>query len=283
MTLAGGVLAWHINGQRAAEVRGVPSGVHFGVGVSLSRGMFGGGGSVDVVEVRIERAAVAGAAGCRAMLRPLCGLMGREGNALRTGCGWAATARGPRATARRSRRRWARRRAWWRSSTWAGVAWARTRRSRPSRRFARADAVQQSDRRHLFSDFSALVTRAASQKRCALRPALGRTPSYPSLGNLSRHASYATFPKTFPHSSPHSFHNPPANLRRALNAAPVSIATATASASRRGAYLGRPTATTCLPDAPATWACPNCLRPRSRRPHSPLRPRRGRVQFLQHT
>ena len=32
MTLAGGVLAWHINGQRAAEVRGVPSGVHFGVG-----------------------------------------------------------------------------------------------------------------------------------------------------------------------------------------------------------------------------------------------------------
>eukprot|EP00900_Chrysochromulina_parva_P003114 jgi/Chrpa1/12803/Chrysochromulina_OHIO_Genome00019500-RA len=109
MTLAGGVLAWHINGQRAAEVRGVPSGVHFGVG------RFDG-----TVEVRIERAAVAGAAGCRAMLRPLCGLMGREGNALRTGCGWAATARGPRATARRSRRRWARRRAWWRSSTWEG-------------------------------------------------------------------------------------------------------------------------------------------------------------------
>ena len=73
MTLAGGVLAWHINGQRAAEVRGVPSGVHFGVGR-----YFG------TVEVRIERAAVAGAAGCRAMLRPLCGLMGREGNALRT-------------------------------------------------------------------------------------------------------------------------------------------------------------------------------------------------------
>ncbi|KOO28310.1 hypothetical protein Ctob_003964, partial [Chrysochromulina tobinii] len=32
MTLAGGVLAWHINGQRAAEVRGVPTGVHLGVG-----------------------------------------------------------------------------------------------------------------------------------------------------------------------------------------------------------------------------------------------------------
>jgi len=76
MTLAGGVLAWHINGQRAAEVRGVPSGVHFGVSRS-----WGGGGTV---EVRIERAAVADAAGCLAMLRPLCALMGREGNALRT-------------------------------------------------------------------------------------------------------------------------------------------------------------------------------------------------------
>jgi Ran GTPase-activating protein (RanGAP) involved in mRNA processing and transport len=74
MTLAGGVLAWHINGQRAAEVRGVPSGVHFGV----SR--FDSG----TVEVRIERASVAGAVGCSAMLRPLCALMGREGNALRT-------------------------------------------------------------------------------------------------------------------------------------------------------------------------------------------------------
>ena len=60
MTLAGGVLAWHINGQRAAEVRGVPSGVHLGT----SRGNSG------TVEMRIERAAVAGAAGCRAMLRP---------------------------------------------------------------------------------------------------------------------------------------------------------------------------------------------------------------------
>jgi hypothetical protein len=39
MTLAGGVLAWHINGQRAAEVRGVPSGAHFGVG-RLSSGPF---------------------------------------------------------------------------------------------------------------------------------------------------------------------------------------------------------------------------------------------------
>jgi hypothetical protein len=89
------------------------------------------------------------------------------------------------------------------------------------------------------------------------------------------------FQKHFPtaHSTGHSFHNPPANLRRALNTAPVSIATATASASRRGAYLGRPTATTCLPDAPATWACPNCLRPRSRRPHSPLRPRRDASSF----
>ncbi|KOO53551.1 hypothetical protein Ctob_016726, partial [Chrysochromulina tobinii] len=75
MTLAGGVLAWHINGQRAAEVRGVPSGVHFGVGRIDGR---------RTVEVRIERAAVAGAAGCLAMLRPLCALMGREGNALRT-------------------------------------------------------------------------------------------------------------------------------------------------------------------------------------------------------
>jgi len=73
MTLAGGVLAWHINGQRAAEVRGVPSGVHFGVG------RWDG-----TVEVRIERAAVVDAAGCLAMLRPLCALMGREGNALRT-------------------------------------------------------------------------------------------------------------------------------------------------------------------------------------------------------
>ncbi|KOO45997.1 hypothetical protein Ctob_016651, partial [Chrysochromulina tobinii] len=72
MTLTGGVLAWHINGQRAAEVRGVPSGVHLGVGRWLG-----------TVEVRIERAVVAGAAGCSAMLRPLCGLMGREGNALR--------------------------------------------------------------------------------------------------------------------------------------------------------------------------------------------------------
>jgi len=108
MTLAGGVLAWHINGKKAAEVRGVPSGVHFGVG------------RIDgTVEVRIERAAVAVAdvVGGLAMLRPLCALMGREGNALRTGCGWAATARGPKATARRSRRRWARRRAWWRSWT----------------------------------------------------------------------------------------------------------------------------------------------------------------------
>ncbi len=102
MTLAGGVLAWHINGQRAADMRGVPSGVHFGVGRWEG-----------TVEVRIERAAVADAVGCLAMLRPLCALMCREGNAL---C-WAATARGPRATARRSRRRWAQRRAWWRSST----------------------------------------------------------------------------------------------------------------------------------------------------------------------
>ncbi|KOO34131.1 hypothetical protein Ctob_016293 [Chrysochromulina tobinii] len=73
MTLAGGVLAWHINGQRAAEVRGVPSGVHFGVS-----------GYSGTVEMRIERAFVTGAAGCSAMLRPLCALMGREGNALRT-------------------------------------------------------------------------------------------------------------------------------------------------------------------------------------------------------
>jgi hypothetical protein len=157
MTLAGGVLAWHINGQRAAEVRGVPIGVHFGVG------RFDG-----TVEVRIERAAVAGAAGCRAMLRPLCGLMGREGNALRTGCGWAATARGPRATARRSRRRWARRRAWWRSSTWAGVAWARTRRSRIRWR-------------HLKSliKFSACqrFSHTRVTKTMRLRPALGQTPS----------------------------------------------------------------------------------------------------------
>ena len=55
-------------------MRGVPSGVHFGVCQ----------GSSGTVEVRIERAVVAGAAGCRAMLRPLCALMGREGNALRT-------------------------------------------------------------------------------------------------------------------------------------------------------------------------------------------------------
>jgi len=74
MTLAGGVLAWHINGQRAAEVRGVPSSVHFGVSRFFS-------GSV---EVRIEGAAVADVAGRLAMLRPLCALMGREGNALRT-------------------------------------------------------------------------------------------------------------------------------------------------------------------------------------------------------
>ena len=73
MTLAGGVLAWHINGQRAADVRGVPSGVHFGVGRWEG-----------TVEVRIERAAVADAVGCLAMLRPLCALMCREGNALCT-------------------------------------------------------------------------------------------------------------------------------------------------------------------------------------------------------
>ncbi len=36
------------------------------------------------VEVLIERAAVVGAAGCLAKLRPLCALMGRGGNALRT-------------------------------------------------------------------------------------------------------------------------------------------------------------------------------------------------------
>ena len=34
--------------------------------------------------MRIERALVAGAAGCLAMLRPLCSLMGRDGNALHT-------------------------------------------------------------------------------------------------------------------------------------------------------------------------------------------------------
>jgi len=73
MTLADGVLAWHINGQRAAEVRGVPSSVHFGV--SLFHG---------TVEVCIEGAAIADVAGRLAMLRPLCALMGREGNALRT-------------------------------------------------------------------------------------------------------------------------------------------------------------------------------------------------------
>ncbi|KOO53383.1 hypothetical protein Ctob_016483, partial [Chrysochromulina tobinii] len=87
MTLAGGVLAWHINGQRAAEVRGVPSSVHFGVSCS-GGGMFGGGmfgaSKVETVEVCIERAALADAARCLAMLRPLCALMGREGNALRT-------------------------------------------------------------------------------------------------------------------------------------------------------------------------------------------------------
>lgn len=48
----------------------------------------------------------------------------------------------------------------------------------------------------------------------------------------------------------------------ALNAAPVSIATATASASRRGAYLGRPTATTCLPDAPGPGSA-SCVRARA--------------------
>eukprot|EP00900_Chrysochromulina_parva_P017441 jgi/Chrpa1/25699/Chrysochromulina_OHIO_Genome00007724-RA len=47
MTLAGGVLAWHINGQRVAELRVVPSGVHFGT----SRGNSG------TVEMRIELAA----------------------------------------------------------------------------------------------------------------------------------------------------------------------------------------------------------------------------------
>jgi len=73
MTLAGGVLAWHINGQRAADVRGVPSGVHFGVGRWEG-----------TVEVRIDRAAVADAVGCLAMLRPLSALMCREGNALCT-------------------------------------------------------------------------------------------------------------------------------------------------------------------------------------------------------
>jgi hypothetical protein len=73
MTLAGGVLAWHINGQRAAEVHGVLSGVQFGVSRC--------GGTVEVL---IERAAVVGAAGCLAKLRPLCALMGRGGNALRT-------------------------------------------------------------------------------------------------------------------------------------------------------------------------------------------------------
>jgi hypothetical protein len=57
MTLADGVLTWHINGQRAAEVRGVPSGVHFGVG------RFDG-----TVEVRIQRALVAGAVRCRARI-----------------------------------------------------------------------------------------------------------------------------------------------------------------------------------------------------------------------
>eukprot|EP00900_Chrysochromulina_parva_P027393 jgi/Chrpa1/9288/Chrysochromulina_OHIO_Genome00014484-RA len=73
MTLAGGVLAWHINGQRAADVRGVPSGVHFGVGRWEG-----------TVEVRIDRAAVSDAVGCLAMLRPLCALIFREGNALCT-------------------------------------------------------------------------------------------------------------------------------------------------------------------------------------------------------
>ncbi|KOO32343.1 hypothetical protein Ctob_012102, partial [Chrysochromulina tobinii] len=61
MTLAGGV-------------RGVPSGVHFGVGREWD----------GAVEVRIERALVAGAAWCRAMLPPLCALIVREGNVLRT-------------------------------------------------------------------------------------------------------------------------------------------------------------------------------------------------------
>ena len=62
MTLAGGVLAWHINGQRAAEVRGVPRGAHFGVG-RLSSGPF---------EVRIE---------LPAHLVPFAGEIGRDARA----------------------------------------------------------------------------------------------------------------------------------------------------------------------------------------------------------
>ena len=116
------------------------------------------------------------------------------------------------------------------------------------------------DRRHLFSDFSALVTRAASQKRCALRPALGRTPSYPSLGNLSRHASYATFPKTFPHSSPHSFHNPPANLRRARSTlhrcpSPPPPPQRRGGARTWGARRPLPACLMHLPPGPAPTAC----------------------------
>ena len=83
MTLAGGVLAWHINAERAAEVHGVPSGVLFGVGLDRP-GQFSGGTVQGTLEVRIERAAMPDAAGCLAMLRPLCALMGREGNVLRT-------------------------------------------------------------------------------------------------------------------------------------------------------------------------------------------------------
>jgi hypothetical protein len=74
MTLAGGVLAWHINGQRAAEVRGVPircalwrQPVESRDGRGAHRARRGGG------RVGVPRDAAA-----------LCALMGREGNALRT-------------------------------------------------------------------------------------------------------------------------------------------------------------------------------------------------------
>jgi hypothetical protein len=45
-------------------------------------------------------------------------------------------------------------------------------------------------------------TRVTKTMRLTLRPALGQTPSYPSLGNLSLHASYERFQKHFPTAHP---------------------------------------------------------------------------------
>jgi hypothetical protein len=137
------------------------------------------------------------------------------------------------------------------------VAWARTRRSRIRWR-------------HLKSliKFSACqrFSHTRVTKTMRLRPALGQTPSSRIPFRL-RWGTYHCMPHTqrfqkhFPtaHSTGHSFHNPPANLRRALNLhrcpSPPPPPQRRGGARTWGARRPLPACLMHLPPGPAPTAC----------------------------